>query len=214
MTRATQPFTVYECFCDTVKEEMCDQIPHREIVIRSGSSNKKRRTRKLWWSDTHTTKWNILCVAEDVWIDTKPGPDKIRAKAEMKDAQRHFDRSVQSAKRRHWRQQQESSDHKAFWQQVKKLANERRQTIPWEVVHADGSVSTDKDVVLATWKEGFAGLLNTDSHSDDAANREVNEPQLGHEPSPLNTVISLSERCYGRPRRARLTDMTVSLLKC
>ena len=112
--------TVYECFCDTVKEEMCDQIPHRDIVIRSGSSNKKRRTRKGWWSDTHATKWNILCADEDVWIDTKPGQDTIRAKAEMKDAQRHFDRSVQSAKRHYWRQQQEniqaleSSDPKAF----------------------------------------------------------------------------------------------------
>ena len=131
---------------------------NRDIVIRSGSSNKKRHTRKVWWSDTHTTKWNILCAAEDVWIDTKPGPDKIRAKAEIKEAQRHFDRSVQSAKRRYWRQQQEniqaleSSGPKAFWQQVKKLgvANERRQTIPWEAVHADGSISTDKDVVLAT----------------------------------------------------------------
>lgn len=162
---------VYNKFCATVKEAMQHQIPHRNIVMKSGSSNKKRRTKKPWWDVIHSDMWNTFCEAENVWISTPPGPNKTQAKAAMKDAQRQFDKAVQSSKRCFWRQQQdniqelETSDPKAFWQQVKKLgvANERRQVIPWEVLLPDGSASTDKDVVLDTWKQDFAGLLGAET---------------------------------------------------
>ena len=37
--------SVYTPFCDTVKQEMGDQIPHRDIEIKPGRSNKRRKVK-------------------------------------------------------------------------------------------------------------------------------------------------------------------------
>lgn len=103
-----------------------------------------------------------------------PGPVKVQAKATMKDIQKQFDRSVQAAKRRYWRLQQEniqelvSNDPKAFWQQVNQLGvgSERCPEIPWEVRRPDGTVLTDKYAVLETWECEFASLFRSNSHRD------------------------------------------------
>ena len=47
-----------------------------------------------------------------------------------------------------------------FWKSVNKLGikNERKQTIPWEILTYDGEAINDKDAVLNRWKNDFEKL--------------------------------------------------------
>ena len=165
---------VYTQFCDIVKKEMQEQIPNRDVIIQHGHFNKKRRSKKVWWTEQHSSLWKALCSAEKEWTSCPPGPVKVQAKAVMKDIQKQFDRSVQAAKRRYWTEQQEnilelvSNDPRAFWQQVNQLGvgSERHREIPWEVLRPDGSVQTDRYAVLEFWRCEFASLFQSNNHRD------------------------------------------------
>ena len=50
--------------------------------------------------------WNNLTVTEQLWIKDSE-QNKPHLKTEMKVAQKLFDRQIQAAKRKSWRQQQE-----------------------------------------------------------------------------------------------------------
>ena len=192
--------SVYAQFCDIVKHEMQTQLPHRNIVIKAGRSNKKRRTKKVWWTDEHTLLWNSLCEGEKVWASCPPGPARAKARAIMKDRQRKFDRSVQAAKRHYWRMQQENiqelecNDPKAFWRQVNQLGvvNERQPNIPWEVLGPDGSPCNDKQTVLESWRSEFSSLFQLDQHSAPSPLR-VTEHTHTNLDVPLNQPISEPE---------------------
>ena len=192
--------SVYAQFCDIVKHEMHAQLPHRNIIIKTGHSNKKRRAKKVWWTEEHSLLWNSLCAKEKEWTSCPPGPARVKARAAMKDTQRMFDRSVQSAKRHHWRSQQEniqeleSNDPKAFWRQVNQLGvgNERQPNIPWEILRQDGSPSTEKQDVMETWRREFSSLFHTDQPNAPTPQRTIESEHVNMD-ATLNQPISEAE---------------------
>ncbi len=184
---------VYSGFCELVHSEMNSKLVHKTVVIKSGLSNKRRRFKKPWWTTQLTEKWNSLCDAETEWSRTV-GQQRTRANELRKLRQKDFDRACQSAKRRHWRAQQEellslqSGDTGLFWKTIGKIGvgQNRRQQIPMEVVNDAGEVTRDPEEVLDRWKCDFEQLLNPARAADpppqttpDAVERDV-ESLNGH----------------------------------
>ena len=94
---------------------------------------------------------------------------------------KHFNRECQRAKRFHLRTKQNdlerlvSENNGYFWKEIGKIGigKERRKNIPMEVVTPDGNISTDKSVVLETWKHSFYGLLNPSSSTEQQVVNQV-----------------------------------------
>lgn len=51
---------MYEKFCIGVKLQMDTHLYHS--VTLNGRSNKKRRTKKPWWTEELSALWNDLCA--------------------------------------------------------------------------------------------------------------------------------------------------------
>ncbi len=163
--------SAYSTFCDVIEREMDNHLQPKNIVIREGLSNKRRKIKKQWWTDELSLLWNDFCVAEKKWSTTM-GPEKAGLKAVMREKQRRLDTRVQRAKILFWKQQQDellrmqSSNPKEFWKHVGRLgvAEERKRTIPMEVViDNEGSISSDSGVVLERWRKDCQTMLNSDN---------------------------------------------------
>ena len=135
--------STYTAFCNVVKQEMDHRLCPKVIKIKSGLSNKRRRTKKAWWSDELTNLWNELCSAEDRWQACRTSTtDKARLKANMREKRQNFDRKVQSAKRKFWRQKQaelvaeQKTDSKSFWRKIGQLGvgSKLESQSPWRLI--------------------------------------------------------------------------------
>ena len=193
---------VYNNFCDFIKGKMIEVVPHKNILVSQKPFGCRSEKRKPWWSNELSDKWRDLHLAEKLWCGCRNPVDKSNAKSQMKEAQRSFDRSVQSAKRKFWYEQQQKIQHLEsnnpilFWQQVNKLGigNDRNQYIPWEVVLEDGSISYDKSVIFETWQKYFANLFCCDTplQSPESSDMTVIEcDNSGY--CSLNDPISIDE---------------------
>ena len=58
----------YEKFCSVIQNEMSTKLPKRNIIIRYGIQNKRRRIRNPWWNDDLQILWNDMCQAERAWL--------------------------------------------------------------------------------------------------------------------------------------------------
>jgi hypothetical protein len=58
----------------------------------------------------------------------------------------------------------QNKDPREFWKNIGKIGvgSERQKSIPMEVVLEDGSICTDTDIILNTWKTAYENLLNCD----------------------------------------------------
>ncbi len=101
-----QVHIIYESFCGTVKEEMCRKVENKIINIKLDLSNKRRKIKKVWWTDHLSQLWNNLCEVECKWQHSY-GARKTILKAEMSATQRAFDKDVQGVNQRYWRTNQE-----------------------------------------------------------------------------------------------------------
>ena len=54
---------IYDDFCSVAKKEMLSKLPNKNVVIKLGQSNKRRRILKLWWNDKLQMMWNDMCVS-------------------------------------------------------------------------------------------------------------------------------------------------------
>ena len=162
---------LYNDFCEIISCEMNDKLEHKTVIIKDGmNGNKRRQTRKPWWSEELTNLWNVLCTAEQAYKKAQ-GTEKQRKKAIMKNIHKEFDKKVKSAKRIYWRKQQEellamhSETPKEFWKYIGELgiAKERKKGVPMEIVNHDGTISMEKSIVLDKWKSDFELLLNPDN---------------------------------------------------
>ena len=94
-------------FCDIVKNEILQKLPHRHIVLKFGLDNKRRRHKKPWWNDDLAAKWNQVCLAERNWLKTKGNNTcKNELKVIFTRLRKDFDREVQRTKRQYWFQLQ------------------------------------------------------------------------------------------------------------
>ena len=55
--------SVYQQWCNIVKENMYSDIPYKVFNI-SGRGRQKHRPGKPWWSSLLTDLWSQLCTAE------------------------------------------------------------------------------------------------------------------------------------------------------
>ena len=59
---------MYSDFMTAVKMEMSQTLNPRHIRLQhSASSNKRRRSRKPWWTEELSRLWNNMCSAEKKW---------------------------------------------------------------------------------------------------------------------------------------------------
>jgi hypothetical protein len=56
----------YAEICMAMQKEMSDRLPRRKRVLNSFSSDKHRRSRKPWWNEALTEKWNNVCIIEKI----------------------------------------------------------------------------------------------------------------------------------------------------
>ena len=61
----------YNDFVCMIKQEMHQKVNHKNIKIRIGLNNKKRRIQKPWWSEELTVIWNELCVKEKKYVEIR-----------------------------------------------------------------------------------------------------------------------------------------------
>ena len=89
---------------------------------------------------------------------------------------------------------QQKQNSRQFWKKVKKLgvAGIESQSIPMEVELEDGSISSDKSVVMSKWLASFKSLLNPESGSS-LQNCPLDPTIQSTDSSELNTPITKDE---------------------
>ena len=158
---------IYYDFNDLLKTEMKQKLRHKQIHIKVGQDNKRRRIKKPWWNDLLTIMWNEVCYAEKNMIKAK-GVTRKHSRQVFKDKHKIFDREVQRSKRNYVKEQQReienltNSNQQEFWKKIGKvgIGQERQKLIPMEVLLEDGSLSKSADVLMNKWKTGFYELLD------------------------------------------------------
>lgn len=194
--------SAYSDLCNIIKSEMQSKLGSKRIIIASGTSNKRRRIGKPWWSESLSLQWNKVCRAEKDWLKCSAKPLKASLKSVYVSTRKEFDRQVQRAKRTHWfilqsdlLREAENNDTE-FWKTIGRvgIAQSKDRCVPMEIVLEDGSIDTKLDNILHKWKTDFFALYNRASsnvheHSD-LYDMEVDADQDNH---TLNNYISIFE---------------------
>ena len=143
---------LYNDFCEIVKNEMLQKLPHRHIVLKFGLDNKRRRHKKPWWNDDLAATWNQVCLAERNWLKTKGNNTcKNELKGIFTRLCKDFDREVQRTKRQYWVQLQNEmvcsldTNPRDFWKTIGRtgVADNSNKKIHFEVYIEAGSINTD-----------------------------------------------------------------------
>ena len=108
-----------------------------------------------------------MCTAEKNMLKSQ-GLERQRHRNRFKEKRKLFDKEVQGAKRKYWKQQQTElgnitdCNQRDFWKKIGKvdIGQERNKMIPKEIVLEDGSLSANADIVLEKWRDSFCELLN------------------------------------------------------
>ena len=158
---------IYDDFAKLVSDEMKNSLPYREIKITDGVKNKKRRTKKPWWTSELTSLWNDLCVAEKRMLRSNGQQRKISRNI-FNEKRKLFDRTVQREKGKYWFERQSEletlteDDSREFWKKIGRtgVGEERKKIIPMEIYNDEGEIIRDKNEVMKKWKNDFQTLLN------------------------------------------------------
>ena len=160
---------MYSDFVSVVKMEMNQSLNPIHIRLQdSASSNKRRRSRKPWWTEELSRLWNDMCSAEKKWRkEAGVSRRKTDLKKDYLSLRKTFDQTVQRTKRHYWFQihldidNLDKNNSQEFWKTIGKIGvgNERRKNIPFEV-EINGQITRDNETVLDTWKNSFRDLLN------------------------------------------------------
>ena len=205
-----------------IKQEMYQKVNYKNIKNKIGLNNKKRRTKKPWWSEELTVVWNELCIKEKAMLRSD-----IKLKRTKRDEfLRHrkvFNREVQKAKRKFWRQKQneieqlETSDQKSFWKEIGKIGigQERKKEIPCEVILPNGETSCNIEDVLEVWKTGFANLLNCkDNQSTFPDMRQEHGNNYIFDAEINITELKLAIKSLKCNKAVGIDDLPAEILKC
>ena len=190
---------IYDSFCIGVKSQMDTHLYHKRVIL-NGRSNKKRRTKKPWWTEELSALWNDVCTSEKQWLKSD-----ISTKSNLKhifvNKRKLFDRAVQQRKRAYWREVQDDllssckSDPNEFWKKIGKVGvgTDRSKNIPMEVKLDNGSVSNDVNDVLNSWKEEFEKLYNQQSSQNRPTTQNAADGGPSESAQQLNEGISIME---------------------
>ena len=92
--------SVYNEWCDIVKQTMYEDIPYKTVI--NGNCTRKHRPGKPWWTDNLSKLWSDMSLAERRWLSCNNRSDKVVLKSQYCRLRKQFDTEVQKAKRRHW----------------------------------------------------------------------------------------------------------------
>jgi hypothetical protein len=159
----------YNDLVTIIHDEMKSKLTQRKVVHKNGLNNKRRKMKKPWWNDNLTVLWNEVCKAERKW-NRSHKQEKKNLRHIFVDNRKHFDKNCQQTKRQYWYRSQDellniqNKDSREFWKNIGKIGvgSERQKSIPMGVVLKDGSICTDTDIILNTWKTAYENLLNCD----------------------------------------------------
>ncbi len=134
--------------------------------------------------------------------------NKLERRTKFITEQHNFDRALRTAKRQYWHDEQQKllaiNQTSDFWRKIGTLGINKREArnIPWEIVNADGSISTCHAEVLERWKADYEQLLNPQGPPNsggiipDQLYRDINADEL-------STDITLNELQYALVRAKR-----------
>ena len=121
---------------------------------------------KPYWSDALTDAWRIMADAEKNYKNCKIPSTKKHLRSLFIEKQRKFDKLLRNSERTYNRQLADMIDDldtenpKKFWEQIKKLGPKNSKNIPMQVYDPDGTLISDTEKVLNTWKQEFGANGN------------------------------------------------------
>ena len=157
---------VYDDFMSLVKHNMFKTLPVKRVATNNSNITHRNKS-KPWWSDELTVLWNSRCEYEQLYCNSSYETRTVHRQLFINE-QKKFDNAVKRAKMLYWHEQQQellqinqSSD---FWKKFGKVGvgHNRNNSIPWEIVLDDSTISVNQQEVLAHWREAFKKLLNPD----------------------------------------------------
>jgi hypothetical protein len=135
---------------------MDNKLPRTKQKTYNNNCGKSRY--KPYWNDILQNQWNKVCSLEKMWLkSTGSNSQKKTLKESYCSERKSFHRLNRKYKRKYLIEKQNSleeklmaSNQKDFWKSIGKLgiSIERNQSIPWSVIDNEGTVQTDKNVVL------------------------------------------------------------------
>ncbi len=141
----------------------------------------------------------MRCTAEKKLCDSE-GDSKHQCRQQFIAEQRTFDKEVRRAKRLYWYTQQQTlmamKQSRDFWKMIGQIGihNKPKKQIPWEVVETDGTISTNRSIVLNKWKNDFEQLLSPKNIPLYTIPDQASGPhRIMHDTTSLNAIITIDE---------------------
>ena len=147
MQNRTDAVEHYTHFVNLVRNEMYYKVNHKNIKIKNGDSNKKRRTKKPWWSEDLTVIWNELCRTGKTMLKSESSSKRTK-REEFLDKENYFIGKPRKQRRKFWKMT-------SFWKEIGKtgIAQVRKKDIPFAVKLANGDISSKPEGVMQVWKQ-------------------------------------------------------------
>ena len=178
--------SVYNSFCKIIDE----QLETRTVKHSKGAKDFN----KAWWTEELKSLVKKVRCALKAWERDKAGTE---LKLAYLNSQKMFSKLVRKSKRqlRSERQMkllvQQSTKPKYFWNFIKDIGS-NRHALPTAMQRADGTVVSNPEEALNTWKDYFCDLLNPKaSHKVQNNTHPIESLQL--DASELNEGISYEE---------------------
>ena len=140
------------------------------------NSQKRYKCKKPYWNEELNNLWMDMHKSE---VEARNFKGPRRYKKQLQDCFKHkmhlFDKNLKYYKRQYDRgfilriEELNTSDPKAFWEQLNKLGPRRQKKIPMEYIDDNGNVITDVNAVLDSWRNEFQSIYNNDNDFYDDA---------------------------------------------
>ncbi|MEW8548010.1 MAG: endonuclease/exonuclease/phosphatase family protein, partial [Candidatus Thiodiazotropha sp.] len=161
--------SAYNDFTALLHSEMESKL--KKHSFKQHFTSKKHKSRaKPYWSQELEEIWGIVCSAEKQWLSCKNNISKRNLRELYCSKRNNFNRLLRKAKRKFQQREQDRlhqemfdrENPRDFWKDIGKLglANERKQTIPMEILDENAGIKTETTEVLKKWKSDYDGLYN------------------------------------------------------
>lgn len=197
----------YNDFTSLLLSEMEKTLPKKG----SPSTAHAKSRHKPYWSEDLQNAWDSVCSKERLWLRCRGSQSEKRRLRDSFNRERNiFDKLNRCAKRKYQLSEQERlkdmyNDHdtRNFWKYIGKIGihNDRKSSIPMEVIDSSGEARTNTGEVLARWKSDYENLFCDNSskfddnhlHYVQSALQNNSVPRVDADMSILNAAISINE---------------------
>ncbi|KAK6191131.1 hypothetical protein SNE40_002872 [Patella caerulea] len=175
--------SAYETLVNFLKVEMDNCGLKRTIP--SGDTNKSKSVFKPYWDETLQAMRDDMCMKEKAWLRCKHNSaERQLFKREYCDSRRDFDKLHRKYKRRYQLQKQQDLTDKLmnpgfkhthdFWKAFGKIGtvNDRKLSLPLEVIDDNGTIISDLNDVLNKWKTDYSELYNSEHINFDEQHKQ------------------------------------------